>query len=70
MKTLSTKQAAQILDKTEQFVRIGLQQGILPFGHAVMMGKEFSYVIYKKKLEEYIGEISDEVINRSWSWID
>ena len=56
-KTLSTKETSQILGKTEQFVRIGLQRGILPFGHAVMMGKEWSYVIYKKKLEEYVGEL-------------
>ena len=65
MKTLSVKDTAKILNKTEQFIRLGLQQNKFPFGAAVKNEKEFSYVIYKKKLEEYIGEISDEVINRS-----
>ena len=59
-KTLTVKETSKILGKTEQFIRIGLQRGILPFGHAVLMDKEWSYVIYKKKLEDYVGEICDK----------
>lgn len=59
MKTMTIKETAEVLGKTEQFVRMGLQQNILPFGSAVNMGKEYSYVIYKKKLEEYVGEVKE-----------
>lgn len=62
MKTLSIKDTAKILNKTEQFTRLGLQRGILPFGHTIKMEKEYSYIIYKKKLEDYIGEVKlDEI---------
>lgn len=65
--TLSIKETARILDKSEQFVRIGLQRGILPFGHAFQIVGEgrhhrYSYVVYRKKLEEYIGELPDEIV--------
>jgi hypothetical protein len=56
-KNLTVQETAKILDKTPQFVRIGLQRNILPFGYAVLMDKKYSYHISKKKLEEYIGEI-------------
>ena len=58
-KTLTVKETAEILGKTEMFVRIGLQRQILPFGHAIDMGKQWSYVVYKKKLEDYVGEFDE-----------
>lgn len=59
-RTLTVAQVAALLGKTEQFVRIGLQRGILPFGHAVDMGKEYSYVIYTKRFEEWTGEVKEK----------
>lgn len=55
---VSTKEAARILNKSEQFIRVGLQQGILPFGYAVKIGNssKFTYHISRKKLDEYIGK--------------
>lgn len=62
MKTLTVKQTSEILGQPEQLIRVGLQRGILPFGHAIKMEKQFSYIIYKKKLEDYIGEVKlDEI---------
>lgn len=52
---LSVKDAAKLMGKTEQFVRIGLQRNILPFGWAVPMGKEWSYFISRSKFEEFTG---------------
>lgn len=52
---LSVKDAAKLMGKTEQFVRIGLQRNILPFGWAVPMGKQWSYFISKVKFEQYTG---------------
>ena len=53
--TLTVKQAAELMGKTEQFVRIGLQRSVFPFGWAVMMGRQWSYFISRSKFEEYTG---------------
>lgn len=50
------KEAARLLGKSEQFVRIGLQQKIFPFGYAVKMSSVWTYHISPKLLEEYIGD--------------
>ena len=49
------KEAAEILGKSQQFVRIGLQQGILPIGVAVKTSSQYSYHISPKLLKEYVG---------------
>ena len=59
MKTLTIEQTARILNKNPQLIRLGLQQDKFSFGTAIKNKKEYSYVIYKKKLEEYIGEIKE-----------
>ena len=53
------KEAARLLNKSEQFVRVSLQQGTAPFGFATKKeGKEkYSYHISPKKLYEYIDNI-------------
>lgn len=56
IKNVSVKQAAILLGKSEQFVRISIQRGIVPFGFAVKMtGDKYSYYISLKKLYEYTG---------------
>ena len=47
--------AARILGKSEQFVRIGLQRNLLPIGTAVKMSSRWTYHISPKLLDEYIG---------------
>ena len=53
------KEAARLLHKSEQFVRVSLQQGTAPFGFATKKeGKEkYSYHISPKKLYEYVAQI-------------
>jgi len=48
--------AAKMLGKSEQFVRIGLQRGLLPIGTAVKMSSKWTYHISPKLLKEYVGE--------------
>lgn len=48
--------AAQIMGKSQQFVRVGLQRGLLPFGTAVKMSSMWTYYISQKKFYEYVGE--------------
>lgn len=53
---ISIKEAAELMGKSQQFVRVGLQRGILPFGVAIQISsKKYSYYISPKKFYEYVG---------------
>jgi hypothetical protein len=52
---ISIKEAAEMLGKSQQFVRIALQQDKLPIGVAVKTSTQYSYHISPKLLKEYIG---------------
>lgn len=54
-KSISIKKAAEIMGKSQQFVRVGLQRGLLPFGTAVKMSSMWTYYISPKKFYEYVG---------------
>lgn len=58
VRNVTVAQCAQILGKSQQFVRVGLQQGTAPFGYAVRTKNRYSYHISRKKLMEYVGEAS------------
>ena len=53
---MKVSECAKALGKSEQFVRIGLQRGVLPFGYAVKMSSKWSYHISDKKVYEYLGK--------------
>ena len=54
--TLTVQETAKLMGKSQDFVRIGLQRNLLPFGYAVKTGKErFSYFISKQKFIEATG---------------
>ena len=55
MQRITVSQAAQILNVSEQFIRIGLQTGKLPIGSAVKMSSRWTYHISKHLLDQYIG---------------
>lgn len=55
LKKVSVAQAAKIIGKGEQFVRVGLRMGTAPFGFAVRNKSRWSYHISPKKLNEYVG---------------
>lgn len=52
---LSVAEAAYLLNASEQFIRVGLQQGTFPWGYAVKMSSQWTYVIIKQKFEEETG---------------
>lgn len=57
MKKITVAEAAKIMGKSQQFIRIGLQQGKLPIGTAVKTCKKnWNYYISPKLLKDYIGE--------------
>ena len=56
-KNISIKEAAAIMGKSEQFVRIGLQRGKLKFGSAVKMSNVWTYHISPGLFNDYINGI-------------
>lgn len=53
MKTrLSVKEAARLMNVSEQFIRVGLQTGALDFGYAVKKKSRWCYAIPVGKFEE------------------
>ena len=54
-KSMSVKDAAEIMEKSAQFIRVGLQRGILPFGYAVKLSTKWTYHISRYKLFDYLG---------------
>ena len=63
---ISVSQVARIMGKSDRFVRIGMQRGLLPIGEAYQMpgSTRWSYYISPAQLAEYIGVSVDEL--RSW----
>ncbi len=56
MGNITVKEAALLMSVGPQFVRVGIQQGVLPFGTAVKIsGDRYTYYISPNKLAEYVG---------------
>lgn len=57
-------EAAAIMHVSQQFVRVGLQQGQLPIGTAVKTSSQWTYFISEKLLEEFTGaDVKKELMN-------
>ena len=55
---MTVVECARLLGKSPQFVRIGLQEKILPFGYAIKMSDRWTYHISDAKVFEYLGKNS------------
>ena len=53
---ITVQQAADVLNVSQQFIRIGLQKGTLPIGSAVKMSSRWTYHISEHLLEQYTGK--------------
>lgn len=51
---MKIKDIAKLLGISPQSLRLGLQRGELPFGSAIKTSSKYTYVIYDKKLKEYL----------------
>ncbi|ERJ83217.1 hypothetical protein HMPREF1987_01105 [Peptostreptococcaceae bacterium oral taxon 113 str. W5053] len=55
---ISVEQAAKILGKDVNTIRMGLIQKAFPWGAAVQTSeRRYSYVIYPKQFQELVGEV-------------
>ena len=53
---MTIEEASRLMGVSQQFVRVGLQKGILPFGYAVQVSaRRFTYFISKQKFLEHTG---------------
>ena len=52
IETMTVAEAAAEMGKPEQWIRVGLQRGIFPWGYAVKIDKHYSYFINAKKFKE------------------
>lgn len=55
MNRMTVSQTAELMNVSEQFIRIGLQIGRLPFGFGVKMSNIWTYYISPEKFTEYTG---------------
>ena len=54
--SISVEEASRLMGVSRQFVRVGLQKGIFPFGYAVQVSaNRFTYFISKQKFIEHTG---------------
>lgn len=58
---MKINEVAEILDKSPQFVRIGLQRGLLPFGTAIKLpgSSKYTYHINERQFYKYINGESE-----------
>lgn len=54
MSKLKINEVAKMLGISPQSLRLGLQRNQFPFGTAIKTSDRYTYVIYEKKLKEYI----------------
>ena len=54
MSKITVNDVADALGCSPQSVRVGLQQGILPFGTAVKTSSKYTYILYPNKVKEYL----------------
>ena len=53
---MSIEEASKLMGVSRQFIRVGLQKGILPFGYAVKISAgRFTYFISRHKFLEHTG---------------
>lgn len=57
-------EAARILGVSNEYIRIGLQKGILPIGSAVKMSSIWTYHISPKLLADYSGVEVEKTIHK------
>ena len=61
LNNMTIAEASTLMGVSRQFVRVGLQKGILPFGYAVQVSADrFTYFISRQKFLEYTGIATQE----------
>lgn len=59
MEKITIQKASELMHKSPQFIRVGLQTGKLPFGSAVKVKNRWNYIIYPTIFYKYIGLVKE-----------
>lgn len=54
MARITISEVAKKLGISPQSLRLGLQRGEIPFGTAIKTSGKYTYLIYEKKLKEFL----------------
>ena len=54
MSKIKVNDVASLLGISPQSLRLGLQRNQFPFGTAIKTSERYTYVIYEKKLKEFL----------------
>lgn len=54
MGKITITQVSKMLNCSPQSIRLGLQRNELPFGSAIKTSSKYTYIIYEKKLKEFM----------------
>jgi hypothetical protein len=58
---MTIAEASKLMGVSRQFVRVGLQKGIFPFGYAVQVSADrFTYFISRQKFLDHTGIVSEQ----------
>lgn len=54
--TMTAREAALVLGQTEMSLKMGIKQGVYPFGVAISSetGNRFRYIIYTERLKKWL----------------
>lgn len=52
---ISVDECARLMNVSSQFIRVGLQKGVFPWGYAVKMSSQWTYFISIPKFTEHTG---------------
>ena len=64
IRKITPDQAAQVMGCSAQFIRIGLQRGLLDIGDAVKMSSKWTYNISPAKLAARQGMTIEELVKQ------
>ena len=62
---MTVKEAAKQMGVSEQFIRLGLQQGRFPWGYAVKMRKRYSYFINSRRFYDEEQSLKSDYSDRN-----
>lgn len=56
LQKVTIREAAHLMGKSEQFIRVGLRNKRFPFGSAVKLSSQWTYYISPTLFYEYVGD--------------
>ena len=62
---VTVEDAARLLGVSKQFIRVGLQKGVIPIGTCVKLSSVYTYHISAGLLDQYLGKTASDAAERA-----